>query len=990
MRYVFGACTLDTERYELHRAGVRIPVRPKVFQLLAYLIAHRDRVVLKDELVAHLWPRQFVGDAALKSCIMTARKAVGDAGRSQRIIQTQHGYGYRFVAAVATEEEPAPTRAPLSMPFLKPEHKHVTVMRRQGMAQPPWDAVALPAETEVCMAGDQATPHQAAGTAAASLLPVWEHRPMAVLAIELTFPTSAVASEGWQADLWTVATRWQRLIEEQVQDFGGLVLQRAASVVLVAFGIPHALEQMPQRAVQAALAVRHLVQATQTPSAAEPSPQLRLAVHLGTVLLEAQAGTPSPRELGVSETFALPIRLLGHARPGELLVSAEVGRQVEAEFALAVRALPGVDASSDSGGYAVVGLRSSSPPAAPMQGRTLHRFVGRERELATLHALLTQVEHGQGQVIGIVGEPGMGKSRLLLEFYRSLRAQEKSVTYLEGHCLSYHSTVPYAPVLDLLRQHCGITESDGPESLTAKVTAMLRAVGMAPEEEVPYLLRLLEVPASLERLAELSPETLQQRTFATLRQMLLRSAQQHPLVLAVENLHWIDATSQAYLASLVEHLLGSPLLLLVTYRPGYQPPWIDKSYVTQVALQPLCPDDSRSVVASICRDVPLPPPLLHAILAKAEGNPLFLEELARVAAAHGHAPSSLVVPDTIQGVLRVRVDRLSDTTREVLQTAALLGRQAPRWLLEALWQRPGALSPHLHELQRLEFLFERVTAEDTVYVFKHALTRDVAYESLALRQRQALHAAAGRALETHYANRLEQALELLAYHYARADAPEQAVAYLRQCAEKAVQSYAHGEAVALLEEARRHAARLPAATRQQRLLELALRQAFSCMYLARFQEILDLLLPQRERLERLDDPTLTGPYYFLLSYTYSCMGAHKQAMQLTGHAIEAAQRCGDMTTLGEAYYELCFAAYSLGRFQEAVAHGRQAVALLERSARHPWLSKVHLVLALSYTHLGEFPAAFASATEIEAMAKASGDPRSQSLAAIITGLCQAL
>lgn len=781
------------------------------------------------------------------------------------------------------------------------------------------------------------------------------------------------------------------LIEEKVQDFGGLVLQCAASFVLAAFGIPRALEQMPQRAVQAALAMQHAVQAAQAPSAAEPSPQLRMAAHLGTVLLQAQAGMPSARELGMGETFALPVRLLGHARPGELLVSAEVGRQVEAEFTLQARALPGVDASSPDGGvYTVVRLRSSPPPVAPVQGRRLHRFVGRERELAILHALLTQVEHGQGQVIGIVGEPGMGKSRLLLEFSHSLRAQEKAVTYLEGHCLSYCSTVPYGPVLDLLRQHCGITESDGPEGITAKVTARLRTVGMAPEEEAPYLLQLLEVPAGLERLAQLSPETLQRRTFATLRQMLLSSAQQYPLVVAVENLHWIDVTSQAYLVSLVEHLLGFPLLLLVTYRPGYRPPWIDKSYVTQVALQPLSPDDSRSVVASICHEVPLPPFLLDAILAQAEGNPLFLEELARVAVAHGNASWSLAVPDTLQGVLWARVDRLADATREVLQTAALLGRQAPRWLLEVLWNRPGTLASHLHELQRLEFLFERVTAEDTVYVFKHALTRDVAYESLALRQRQALHAAAGRALEARYADRPEQTLELLAYHYARTDAAEKAVAYLTQCAEKAVRSYAHGEAVALLEEARRHAARLPAATREHRLLELVLQQAFSYHYLARFQDSLDLLLPQRECLERLDDPTLTGPYYFLLGLTYSSLSAHQQAIQLTGLAVETAQRCGDMTTLGEAYYELCFATYSLGRYQEGVDYGQQAVALLERSAKQPWLSKAHLVLALSYAHLGAFPAALASATRLEAMAEVTGDPRAQSLAALITGWCKAM
>jgi predicted ATPase/DNA-binding winged helix-turn-helix (wHTH) protein/class 3 adenylate cyclase len=984
------AIRLDLANACLWRGAQPISLRPKTCAVLQCLLAHPGQLVTKATLLDTVWPETAVSDVVLMVCIRELRQALGDDSKAPRFIETVHRRGYRLVASVTTEEELAPTGTHLLVPSLEQEHKQAAVMQRHGMAQPHSDAVAWPAEAEVHTAGDQAPMCQVAGAVSASLLPVWERRPVVVLAIELTFPTSVVAPEGWQTDPWTIATRWQRLIEEKVQGFGGVVLQRAASFVLAAFGIPRALEQMSQRAVQAALAVRHRVQAAQTPSAAELSPQLRMAAHLGTVLLEAQAGMPSARELGVGETFALPVRLLGYARPGELLVSAEVGRQVEAEFTLQARALLGMAAAPDGGAYAVVGLRSSSPPVAPIQGRTLHRFVGRQRELATLHALLTQVEHGQGQVIGIVGEPGMGKSRLLLEFYRSLRAQEKSVTYLEGHCLSYHSTIPYAPVLELLRQHCGITDTDGPEGITAKVTAMFRAVGMAPEEEAPYLLRLLEVPAGIEWLAQLSPETLQQQTFATLRQMLLNSAQQHPLVVAVENLHWIDATSQAYLTSLVEHLIGIPLLLLVTYRPGYRPPWIDKSYVTQVALQQLSPDDSRSVVASVCHAVPLPPSLLDAILTKAEGNPLFLEELARVAVAHGNASWSLTVPDTLQGVLRARVDRLAEATREVLQTTALLGRQAPRWLLTALWNRPGELLPHLHELQRLEFLFERVTAEDTVYVFKHALIQDVAYESLALRQRQALHTAAGRALEARYADRLEQVLELLAYHYARTGTAEKAVAYLTQCAEKAVRSYAHGEAVVLLEEARRHAARLPAATREHRLLALVLQQAFSYHYLARFQDSLDLLLSQRERLERLGDLTLSGPYYFLLGLTYSSLGVHKQAIELTRNAIEAAQRCGDMTTLGEVYYELCFATYSLGRYQEGVDYGQQAVALLERSARQPWLSKAHLVLALSYAHLGAFPAALTSAARLDAMAEVTGDPRAQSLAALITGWCKAM
>ena len=240
---------------------------------------------------------------------------------------------------------------------------------------------------------------------------------------------------------------------------------------------------------------------------------------------------------------------------------------------------------------------------------------------------------GAGRWSAWSGEPGLGKSRLVHEFRRSLGGRR--LTYRAGRCLSYGSTTPYLPVLDLLRHHCGITDTDGPEDITAKIHRSLQEVDMAPETWAPVLLHLLGLQEGTNALAALSPEARKARILTALTQMCLKGSQQRPLILEIEDLHWIDPSSDACLAALVERMAGAPLLVLVTYRPGYRPAWIDRSYVTQVALQPLTSQDSLRVVQAVLPTAALSAPLVPQLLAKADGNPFFLEELARTVVEQG-------------------------------------------------------------------------------------------------------------------------------------------------------------------------------------------------------------------------------------------------------------------------------------------------------------------------------------------------------------------
>ena len=426
--------------------------------------------------------------------------------------------------------------------------------------------------------------------------------------------------------------------------------------------------------------------------------------------------------------------------------------------------------------------------------------MGRDRELALLHERLAHAVQGHGQVVGIGGEPGMGKSRLLAEFHRSLAGQ--AVFYREGHCLPYSSTTPYFPVCSLFRQGGGITEADEPEVVTTKVQRYLKDAQLSSEDDAPVLLQLLDVPVDDERRTRWSPQERKAQTFALLRHLVLHDCQQRPLVLAVENLHWADATSEEWLTTLVEHLTGAAILLLVTHRPGYRPPWLGQSIATQLALPRLLPEASRAVVQSVLQRTVLPESVLQAIVTQAAGNPFFLEELTWVAMEPSTSSAALGMPDTIQAVLAARIDRLPPDEKRLLQTAAVIGIEMAVPLLQALTEMPvETLLSALTHLQALELLYETRRFPEPVYRFKHALTQDVAYHSLLAQRRQELHRLIGGAIETLYADRLAEHEEMLAYHFSKAQEWAKALEYFLKVAPKTAQAFATHEAITLYDHA---------------------------------------------------------------------------------------------------------------------------------------------------------------------------------------------
>jgi hypothetical protein len=542
----------------------------------------------------------------------------------------------------------------------------------------------------------------------------------------------------------SLLNRFFELALSEVHRYEGTINQFLGDGFMALFGAPISHEDHARRAALAALGLQKLLQehAAELGGPEELEFEVRMGINTGWVVVGGIGDQLRMDYTAIGDTTNLAARLQQLAEPGAILVSEETSRFLQAAARLEPLGplqVKGKEAPVQAFRLLSIGLLQSEQ--AVLGGMARSPFVGRQREMAILEELRKRAAGGEGQVVGIAAEAGAGKSRLVYEFRR--RLWERPVLFLAGRCISYAGGVPYLPILYMLRNKWGIAETDDVSTVADKVTSSLQRAGMDAEETLPYLLQLLGVREGTEKLAELSSQAIQARTFRILRQMILNAGQGNLVVLEIEDLHWVDKTSEDFLAFLVEGLVASRMLLLATYRSGYRPPWIEKSYATQVTLSRLNQQESQVVVRSVLGQAGSTEAMVETVLGKAEGNPFFLEELARSVLEH----PEVSVPDTIQGVVMARVDRLPEEHKRLLQTASVLGREFVLPLLTKVWEQEENLARLLSELKRWEFFYEEPTAEEPRYLFKHALTQEAVYQTLLKSRRQALHAAAGRAFE---------------------------------------------------------------------------------------------------------------------------------------------------------------------------------------------------------------------------------------------------
>jgi class 3 adenylate cyclase/tetratricopeptide (TPR) repeat protein len=763
----------------------------------------------------------------------------------------------------------------------------------------------------------------------------------------------------------------------EVHRYEGTINQFLGDGFMALFGAPVAHEDHPRRATLAALAIRRALGDSRADLGLPEGVKLtvRMGLNTGPVVVGKIGDNLRMDYTAVGDTTNLAARLQQHAEPSQILISDATSRLVKGYVRFeALAPFQAKGKAEPVAAFKIVGLGTRRSRVDIQEGRVLSELVGRDRELGILRDVLGEVEASRGQVVGIVGEPGVGKSRLLYEFRR--RLEGRSVTYLEGRCLSYGGAMPYLPLQDIIRDNCGISDSDTPGEIGEKLSAALEQVGMNPEEGAPYLLQLLGVKEGAERLAQIGPETIKARIFHTLQQMSLNGAHQRPVIVAVEDLHWIDKTSEEYFALVGEGLAGAPILLLTTYRPGYKPPWIDKSYVTLVALRPLSSQDSLRVVESVLeRTIALSEPTTQVIIAKGEGNPFFLEELTRVALEGRLQGTSVAIPDTIQGVLAARVDRLPEEPKRVLQTAAVLGREFTVRLLRAISQDARDLEGDLVELKRLEFLYERVAAEGPVYVFKHALTQDVAYESLLTARRQTLHEAAGRAIEALYPDRAEEHYELLARHYSQSSNADKALEYLELANQKAAKANAMAEAKVYFEEAARRLSgphQTPA--NQWRRIALMAKQWDVFQQLLAFSEYYELVKHEESIVSGNSDPAMRGTFYACLGHCQYFAGDYDEAIDSASKAVSLSEEAGNVDEATRAYMILEWCHFWQGNFGQALAMRDEVVRMTDRRFNLRFYAYAQGGASLASAYLGRWQQAVdAGEEELSAATRFSDD-----------------
>jgi class 3 adenylate cyclase len=796
-----------------------------------------------------------------------------------------------------------------------------------------------------------------------------ERKQVTVLFCDLVGSTSLAERLGPET-MHLLLNRFFELALSEVHRYEGTINQFLGDGFMALFGAPIAHEDHARRAALAALGLQRLL-AEHSAEMDESSAELRfrMGINTGWVVVGGIGDQLRRDYTAVGDTTNLAARLQQAAAPGAILISEDTRRFLQGSARL--ETLPplqvkGKEAPVRPFRLVSVGLLRSEDVVLGSTARS--PFVGRRREMAVLEELLERASAGEGQVVGIAAEAGAGKSRLAYEFRR--RLWERPVLHLVGRCLSYAAGIPYLPILYMLRNAWEIGDADDLAAITDKVTAGLRRADVEVAEALPFVLYLFGIRDGTEAIAGLSPQALQARTFRLLRQAIFNESRLRLVVLEIEDLHWVDRSSEDFLALLVEGLYAARVLLVATYRSGYRPPWIERSYATQITLSRLTDSESVAVVRAVLRRGVLPERVVREVLGKAEGNPFFLEELTRSVLDQ----PGVAVPDTVQGVLIARIDRLPEEHKRLLQTASVLGREFPLKLLAALWDSgAGELPALLAELKQWEFLYEEPTADETRYLFKHALTQEAVYQTLLTGRRRSLHAASGRAFEALFAERLEEVYDVLAYHYSEAGEAEKAVFYLILFAGQAARRYAHAEAVKALRQALQHCERLAESARRR--LELIVGIAESLLPLARFGETLELLAAERALLERVGDPILASRYYFWLAHTHSYLGDQPAAAANARIAIEHAQLGGDPATEGRAWYVLSRDAFWTGDFRAGIESGRQAVDLLERSADRWWQGQAYWVVGFHHYGLGQFEEAFARMRQAEDLWRALQDPR---------------
>jgi class 3 adenylate cyclase/tetratricopeptide (TPR) repeat protein len=781
---------------------------------------------------------------------------------------------------------------------------------------------------------------------------------------------------------------------EAVHRYEGTVNQVMGDGIMALFGAPLAHEDHAVRACYAALRMQDAVKLYADGVRREHGAIIRIRVGLnsGEVVVRAIGSDLHMDYSAVGQTTHLAARMEQLAASGSTLLTSETLNlaegfvQVTSLGPMAVKGLPVPVEVYELAGVSAVRSRLQAAAA-----RGLSHFVGRDAEIEQLRRALEQVRQGRGQVAAIVGEPGVGKSRLTFEVTHSHRVEGWLV--LEAGSVSYGNATSYLPVIDLLKGYFRIGDRDTPREIRERVTGKTLTLDRALEATLPALLALLDVAGDDSQWQALDPPQRRQRMLGAVKRLLLREAQVQPLLVVFEDLHWIDSETQELLDGLVESLPPARLLLLVNYRPEYEHRWGSKTSYTQIRLDPLSPESARELLHGLLGEDSTVEPLKSLLIERTEGNPFFMEESVRTLVetkallgergAHRLAlATDIQVPPTVQAILAARIDRLSPEDKRLLQSAAVIGKDVPFALLAAIADvHEDDLRGGLAHLQAAEFLYETSLFPDLEYTFKHALTHEVAYRSSLKERRRELHGRTVEAIERLHSNLLAEHVERLVDHAVRGEVWEKAATYGVRAGTRAADRSAPAQTPkAYFDTALDAIGRLP--ERRETLeqgIEVRCFLAASLFSLGEREAYLRCMEEALALAERLGDAEQLARVLAIRTNALWFAGDHPRALESGHRAVTLAEAVGPPSHQIQASLNLGMVCQTVGDYRRALTLLTKALELLggdlerERLGRNQYPVVVaHNGLAAAHDELGQFDVASAIHEKALRLAEAIG------------------
>jgi DNA-binding NarL/FixJ family response regulator/class 3 adenylate cyclase/tetratricopeptide (TPR) repeat protein/ABC-type dipeptide/oligopeptide/nickel transport system ATPase component len=783
-------------------------------------------------------------------------------------------------------------------------------------------------------------------------------------------------------------------VREEIGRYNGIVGWFRGHGVMSFFGIHESHEYGPQLALYAALAIRaRLCNYIEQMKSSGIKSDIRIGVNSGVINIEKNKDGSIADYKPAGNTAELAIGICDIANAGSILVTQRTYRLTEGFFEFkpwGEAKLKGEEKPIEV--YMLLKPALAETKFKVASARGLTEFVGRESEISLLRNCFDKVKQGRSQVVGILGEAGVGKSRLLLEFNNKL--SDQTYTYLEGSCLFYGDSNAYLPFLRALRAHFDIKEDENAASINKKIKDGIVHIEESMSGILSPLQDLMSSYVEDETYEKLKPVEKRGKIFEAIRHFLIHLSQVKPLVLAIEDLHWIDKTSEELITYLINGCVRSKIMLMLIYRPEYDHVWNKKSYYTQINLDELSNKSATALVRSILHNVSMSADLCDFILEKCGGNPLFLEEFVRyqlesgliIRKNHKYMLSSIklatLVPETTQGIIAARIDRLDDKLKYVLQVASVIGDEFGLRVINMVGGIEKGLDYILQSLQGLELIHITNLLPQPEYAFKHAIIRDTVYNGIDLRSRKEIHQKIGEALEQLHENKLDEAYEMLAYHYSKSNNLEKAYLYLRLSGDKAKNNYSNWEALSLYKEALSFLHKLPD-SEENRRKDIATRYEISAsMTVLGYPENDSLqILKDGEKLCReLGDERRVAEFCSLVGSYYALKGHYKEGKRYIEKAYKSAVQLQDLNLMVAIGFDLCRAYvgdhYKTVKFTSTLV---QAVEQMQKSgvstAVNPprYYSYILMHYGSSTGYLGDFERGQNICEEGLRLAQLSGD-----------------